>query len=35
MKRTYHVLPRQSSGRQRLEALVTGPELLSDPMLKR
>src|SRR5258708_483051 len=35
MKRTYRVLPRQSSGSQRLEALVTGPELLGDPMLNR
>ena len=35
MKRTYRVLPRQSSGGQRLEALVTGPELLEDPMLNR
>src|SRR5258708_13077232 len=35
MKRNYRVLPRPSSGGQRLEALVTGPELLGDPMLNR
>jgi malate dehydrogenase (oxaloacetate-decarboxylating) len=35
MKRNYHVLPSQSAGRQRLEVLLTGPDLLNDPMLNR
>lgn len=35
MKRNYHVLPSQSARRQRLEALVTGPDLLNDPTLNR
>lgn len=35
MKRNYRMLPRQSAGGQRLEALVTGPDLLTDPLLNR
>lgn len=35
MKRNYRLLSHQAPGRQRIEALVTGPELLNDPMLNR
>jgi hypothetical protein len=35
MKRNDRLFPRSSAGRQRLEALVAGPDLLNDPMLNR